>query len=128
MKAQRFRLWLGGLLLGLALGCSADVFNHSSATLFLLGEEGDKVFELPPGGAFLGRQDAILLPSGAGVRVFKTVDQIDVVISPRHTLITYGGTLLQRCGQWLIGGWLDRRPVGQRWVQQIGRHYRESFG
>lgn len=128
-KKLNHQCWVAGFLLCLtAMHCPADVFNHSSKTLFLLSEESGKVFELPPGGAFYGRQDAILLPHGAGVRVFKTVDHVDAVVSPRRSIITYGGNLFERCGQWLIGGWIDRRPIAYSWVKHIDRSYREFFG
>lgn len=85
--------------------------NQSDDTIYLLPETGGPAVVVPPGTRIWQPMDAWTDPQisrqDPSRSVFKVVDNISVTLSHDRRVFTSGGSLEERVGQALEGGWKD---------------------
>jgi len=98
------------------------VINRSGHTVFIKPEEpGQPTIALGPGQTYPGKQDGIAVPCLYPGLVYKTVNNVDVMATAGGYVVHFGGSLKERGGQLIDGGWR-----GRKWQDLL--HENKDFG
>jgi len=99
------------------LTCSApafgDVRNDSSEIIYVKLDGKEDVRAVPAKTQFRGKQDGLAIPARNSGSVFKTVRDINAVVHQDGTVSTFGGNIVEKLGQLIMGGWKEEDFVRQ---------------
>ena len=84
-----------------------DVINLSASAVFVLNEDSDNVYLVPPGAWWPHNQDGLCLGSRPH-EVFKLVNGVHAVVNSDGSVTTYPTTPASVIGQPLTGGWKNQ--------------------
>jgi RHS repeat-associated protein len=97
-----------------------EVVNNSPNTIWVKPELTGEAVPVAPGETYHDRQDGLALTDDGKDWVFKTVDNIDAKVTQDGLVVTHGGSIQEKIGQLVKGGWKGRDWLKEQ--QKKGDH------